>query len=1199
MGIRVAGRWAALCLFSQLLFPQGTTSRILGEITDPTGAIVTGATVRLLNEGTGAVFTSTAAGGAYLFDSVQSGTYTLTVEAAGFKKFTAKGVRVAIGQPTTVNAKLDLGAVTEVVEVSGAAETVQTSTSGNHGQLLEEKTIKDLPIVGTRGRNPLQLLEIQPGVSSGGNTGGLVHIHGARDRSWNFTLDGIDVNESSAGGANFTPLRPNPDMLAEFRVLTGNFTADSGRNSGGQVAMVTKSGTNDLHGTGFWMYRTPRFNANEWQNNLTGVGKRQFVQQIFGGSLGGPIIKNRTFFFANGQGLKALETDIVTRTVYTQTMREGIFRYMNNGRNLPSGVAGASVDASGNPINPAAVRTYNIAAMDPARAGIDRTIAATVAGTPLPNRFDTGDGLNTAGYSFSAGQFERQHDIVAKIDHILNEQNTVYFRFAFGRQDTNCDRVNGGQPLFPDATCLVNTERTPSNLAFNWRTNPTPNVTNEFVMGFNRFGFIFDQPLASLTEYSLTGAPVTVLTDRSFGNNRTVRTAQLVDNFSWIKGKHALKFGANVRLQRQVDDRGSVGGLNANPSVNFSTTINPVDPVAFGIPSDIQTANDRPALLNNINFLLGRVGQRSVGFVSDGSKFAPGRFAFITDYPEFDLYVQDTWKVKKGLTIDLGLRWEAKYAASNPDNRIRRPDTPLVLGGPTTTTASWVSGKLYDSDLNNFGPSVGFAWDPFGTGKTSIRSNFRIAFDRIPTFLFASTIFPNMPGETVGVSDQTYGQAGGRLAGMPAIAPPSTSPGVLAQPVPYSNNSITVVDPNFRSAVTNQWSFSIQREVARNTIVEVSYFGRRGYGLMGAYNTNQAEIYRNGFLQGFTEVKAGGESALLNRVLAADSRINAGETASGMIRRLFPSDLTNNSVGALAANFAGRLQNGRSVTDLSGAGPYFFWPFPQFSTVNTIDSNDFSTYHGLELLLERRFTQNLFFNANYTWAKSLDTRSFDPAFTVVTTGTGQSGSSTPFDINNRKLNYGRSDFDRRHVFKATSSYDLPFGRGQRFGGSVGRMTNYAIGGWRLAGIFTLQTGRPFTVFSGFNTSSNVVSSLGDCSGCTGDMGSPYTDTVQGRVFFFTEAQRAMFTNPAAGSIGNTARNQFTGPRWLNFDASLAKNLQVTERVYIEIRADVTNLTNTVSFGLPTTTVSSTIFGRINDTIASSSRKIQLGAKINF
>ncbi len=1186
-------------LFGFDLFAQGTTSRLQGVVVDSSGSVVAGATVTLNNEGTNTTFqTKTTGAGTYVFESVQSGRYTVVVENAGFKKFTAKNNLVSIGQPTTVNVTLQVGSVTETVEVSGAYEAVQTSTSGNMGNLLEEKIIKDLPIVGTRGRNPLDLVLIQPGITSGSNTGGGIHVHGARDRAWNYTLDGIDTNETSAGGSNFSPIRANPDSLAEFRVITGNFTADSGRNSGAQVAMVTKSGTNDLHGSGFWFYRTPRFNANEWENNLDNLGKRQFVQNIFGGSVGGPIIKNQTFFFANVQALRALETAQVTRTVYTQSMRQGIYRYNRAGRNLPAGVAGGSVDASGNPI--VNIGSHNILQNDPQRIGADRGIAALIAETPLPNRFDFGDGLNTAGFTFVAPQNERQHDVTFKVDHIFDPENTVYLRYSFGRQDTNCDRVNGGSPIFPGTTCLVDTQRTPSNLAFNWRTNPTSTITNEFVVGFNQFEFFFNQPLASLTNPSLT-APVDLIANYSFGNNRRVRTAQFVDNLSWVTGKHSLKFGVNIRLQRQNDDRGTVGGFNANPSVNFSTALNPVDPRTFGLPTDVNQQFDLGTLQTHTNFLLGRVGQRSQGFISQGDRFVAGRFDFVTDYPEYDLYIQDTYKLRRNFSLDLGLRLEMKPAPSNIDNRIRRPDQLMVFGAAPQNTATWVPGQLHADRMNNFGPSVGFAWDPFGTGKTSVRSNYRIAYDRMPTFLLASTIFPNMPGETFGLAEQQYGINGGRLANMPALTPPTANPLTLSTPAPFGAAGVTVVDPNLKIPTTHQWSFSLQREVFRNTVIEASYIGRRGYNLFGAYNANQSDIFSNGFLEGFNEINAGGQSAVINRAFARDSRIQAGETASSMIRRLFPGDLRTGNVAGLASGLATRIQGGRNVTDLSGAGPFFFNAFPQFGSVVTIDSNDFSTYHALELTLERRLSKGFYLNANYTWSKSLDTRSFDPIFTTAASGAAQSASSTPFDIRNRRGNYGISDFNRTHVYKTTWSYELPFGRGAQFLSSTNGLVDRVIGGWRVSGILTMASGRPFTVFSGSNTVSNAVQSTAFCNGCTPDMGRAFTDPTQGLVFYFDQTERGLFKidGGIAGLQGNTPRNFFTGDGQFNLDASLQKDIALREGMKLEIRADATNLSNTPTFGFPTTTANAATFGRIRNTVASSSRKIQLGARFTF
>ena len=234
--------------------------------------------MRIINEGTNAAFATRASDvGAYVFEAVQPGSYTVTIEAAGFKKFTSKGNQLNIGQPMTVNVTLEVGQVSETIEVAASYETVQTSTSGNFGNIFAGDVIRDLPIVGTRGRNPLELVLRQPGVVTGANTGGGTHVHGARDRAWNFTIDGIDSNETSAGGSNFSPIRTNPDSLAEFKVLTGNFTAEYGRNSGGQVAMVTKSGTNEFHGDVFWFYSTPRLNANEWQNNINNIDRKSVV----------------------------------------------------------------------------------------------------------------------------------------------------------------------------------------------------------------------------------------------------------------------------------------------------------------------------------------------------------------------------------------------------------------------------------------------------------------------------------------------------------------------------------------------------------------------------------------------------------------------------------------------------------------------------------------------------------------------------------------------------------------------------------------------------------------------------------------------------------------------------------------------------------------------------------------------------------
>jgi hypothetical protein len=1181
-------------------FAQGTTSRVLGTVLDPSGAVVSGATVKLINEGTKVTFSAVSSGaGAFTFEAVQPGAYELNVEAAGFRRFVSHNNQVTIGQPATLNARLEVGALAEQVVVEATGDLVQTSTSGNLGNLVPQQAVMDLPIVGSRGRNPLNLVFMQPGVVSGANTGGSSHVHGARDRAWNYTLDGIDVNDSSQGGSETTSFRINPDMLSEMRAMTGNNTAEYGRNSGGQVAMMTRSGTNEIHGNGFWFYRTPRLNANEWQNNLDRLGKAQLQQNIFGGGIGGPIRRNKTFFFFEIQALRARSSSATARTVYTETARQGILRYVKGGRNQPAGSAAASIDASGNVLPGLSIGSYNVATSDPQRLGLDPSIAAMVKEMPLPNNFTVGDGLNTAGFNFSAQASERQHDQTVKIDHVINSKNNIYGRLVWGRDDSLCDIVNGGQPVYPGGLCLVNTLRGPRNFAFNWRVTPSANMTNELVVGQNRYDPIFGQP-SSLEKISISSAPVDTPWQYYFGNQRVVSTWQVVDNFAYFRGSHSWKFGFNLRRVREEDQRGSVGGLNAAEGINFSTAVNTVDPATFGIPADINTAFDRPAFQSSINFLLGRVGQMDRGFVNKNDQWTKSTFQFDTRYPEYEFYVQDTWKVKTNLTVDYGLRWELRLTPRTPTDNILVPNQPLVAGGAPNNSVQWVKGGLFKNQYGNLGPSLGFAWDPFKTGKTSVRGNYRIAYDRINMFVVASTILPNLPGAAVGVINTDFGQAGGRLRNLPDLLPPATKPSALTQPAAFSSNSNTAIDPNLKTPRTHQWSFDIQREVARNTVLTVGYVGRRAYHLLGAYNVNQANIFQNGFLAAFNTIKGGGESTLVNSLMRLDSRLNAGESPSAMVRRLYAPQLSLNSVGALASALGTRLQGTQSVTALSAGQPFAFIPYPQFSGgLNVLDSNDFSTYHALELQFERRLQSGVSYHISYTWAKSLDTRSFDPTLTVVGTGNASTAGSTPFDILNRKLNYSYSDFDRRHSLQGNFVIELPFGKGKRFLNNASGAINGILGGWELTGFSRLTSGRPFTVWAGANTVSNVNQSTANCNGCGRGDGTPFLDSGSGLIWYFNQDQRSRFTAPGAGQFGTTGRNFFIGPHYFELNSSLLKRVPINDRFKLEVRADATNLTNSVMFGAPTTDITSSIFGRIRNTVTSGSRKIQLGAKLYF
>jgi hypothetical protein len=1193
-----SGKAGIFLLIGFLAFGQGTTSRVVGTVTDPTGSTVSNAKVTLTNEATGVSYeTTTGTSGNYQFEAIQIGTYRVDVEAAGFRRFVARGNQLTVGSPMTVNVALQLGQLAESVEVTAAADMVQTSTSANIGPTISERMMTEMPIVATRRRDPTSILAVVPGMNNGtSGTGGGGHMNGSRDRAWNFTLDGIDMNEVSAGGGiGNNPIRVNPDSVAEMKIITSNASAEYGRNSGGQVALVTRSGTNEIHGNAFWFYRTPRLNANTWQNNFNNIGKEMFVQNIYGGSLGGPIVKNKTFYFANWQELRAIRNITSTATVLTKEARQGLFRYVAGGRNTPAGAPNASVDFNGNPIVP--VSTYDMVANDPMKLGLDPTIKSLVDQTPLPNRFDLGDGLNTAGFVFRPTETEKQRDLTFKIDHIINPTNAVFGRVYWGFQNTYCDSVNGGLPRVPGAPCLVDTIRKPRNYAFNWRTTPVPSITNEFVAGWSEFFFDFPNPVQDLSKPTIASAYYTIPVAYTYNNTRKLRTLQFIDNLSWFKGKHALKFGLNFRLIRHDDNRGSVGGLNAGLVVTTGTT-NPVDPVAYNIPQSQLNANDLTALRRMVHFNLGIVDQIQQGFVAQGDQFVNGTFQFVSKYNEYDFYFQDSWKVHRNLTVDLGIRLDTRMAPRSDGEPILRPDFVPVAGAAPRNNLTWQPGQLWNDDWNNWGPSIGIVWDPFGRGKTSVRANYRLAYDRVPTFLISSAILPNMPGSTLGVTNATFGAGNGRLRDLPALVP-ARKPSELRTPIPFSLNNNTVVDPSLETPQTNMWSFGIQHEIAKRTVLEVNYLGRRAYNLLGAYNVNQAEIRRNGFLDAFKTVASGGQSPLFDKIFSADSRRRSGETGADLARRLYGDALRLGAVGSLANSIAQRAQSGTNLTDASGLGPTFFYPYPQFSGgLLTIDSNDFSTYHSLQVSINRQLARGAQVQASYVWAKSLDTRSFDPAFSVANGGALQSSSSTPLDINNRRLNYGLSNFDRTHSLLANFVYELPFGRGRRFFSGVSSgILDRIIGGWQLAGLLRATSGLPFSVYSGNLTFNSYVQSFANCTGCSGDLGSRHFEN--GYQWYFSPEERAKFSAPGPGELGNTSRDTFRGPGYFNLDFSLAKNTRLTERFSLELRADVSNLTNTPSFDIPTATYTSTLFGRIGASLVSNPRQIMLGTKLNF
>lgn len=1259
----------AFCVFvvlaATLAVAQGTTSRISGTVTDASGAAVPNATVTAVNEATGVSYaTKTSGSGTYAFDSLQIGMYTVKAEAAGFSQYVSTHNELAIGVASSVDPKLQIGSANETVEVQGGYALVQTESSGNLGGTIDSVSMTELPIVGVRGRNPVGFTQFMPGViqnNAGNAPGGDIVVNGSRDRAWNYVLDGIDDNETSSGGSNTSPSHQNPDMLAEFRVITSNPTAEFGRNSGAQVLMVTKSGTNQFHGNLFEFYQSPFLRANTAAAKAAGLPRGQFVQNIPGGSLGGPIWKDKAFFFVNVELLHALTTSVVTRTVYTQSARNGQLRYVvspngtvkngnsgagltiNKGANaatLPY-TAGPSVDASGNVnlLPGTTLGTYDAVASDPFGVGLDPAMKSYLALAPLPNAFNVGDGLNYAGYTFSAPATDKQVDSTVKIDYVFNRKNSIFGRVSIGHQNTYADSTNSGLQTFPGLPATVNTFRQPRNMAFNYRLSPTVNTTNELVVGFNRFGYAFDNPAyaTSVTEPfnpNLVTAPLSSY----LGNNRYLTTLQFVDNFTWVKGAHIFKAGTNLRYGREIDHRGSIGALNAVPQVAFSATNNPLNTTAYKTPASSSScascisSTDLSNLYSATNDLLGRIGSVTAGYVSqkDLSAFKPAGSLNIMDarWPEYDFYVQDTWHATPGLVIDYGLRVDTRLAPQFKGFPGLVPNQDLRYGNPLTTTLSFVPGKFMDDRWNNFGPTVGFAWDPFKDGKTSIRGNYRIAFDRINSFSFSSSVFQGLPGLTYQVTNTTVGQdtfnsttcvqgCMGVRAKNWAPPTPTATPSALTTPPAYSANSLTVSDPHMQTPTVQMWGLSVQHELFHNTVLTVSYIGNHGTHLYGGYDSNQVEYRSNGFLSAFQQVEANQDSPLMTQIISSDTRRQTNETGTAFIKRNYASFIGPNvhNVAGLANALATRLQNattanpnGVPLVVSSGLAPGFFKPYQQYlGGLYVLQTRDYSNYNGLQVQMEKRFGSGYLITANYTYSRAMDVRSYDPAFTVVATGSTQSAAGTPFDYHTPRLNYAPADLDNTHVLNGYFVADLPFGHGRHFGAHWNRAFDTLVGGWQLSGDGYYQSGRPITFFSGYNTFSGSVQTPASCTGnCNGHIGGIHVENVGGvnQTFYYTPEQRAQFYTPNAGDFSNIGRNHFRQNYVWQMDANLAKSFRTYKEQSLQLRFEVQNVTNVITYDtFGSQSIQSSSFTRLNPAtdgvLNNSPRRAQLAAKYVF
>ncbi len=1247
---------ALLAMMVGSVLAQTGTSRITGTVTDPTGAVLPNAKVTARNEATGVSYTAqTSSAGSYSFDSLPVGNYEIKVEAQGFRTYSSTANVLTVGAPLVVDAAMQVGAATEVVSVQGAYERLAT-TNAALGDVIERKTITELPL---NGRNPLSLITLQPGLvqrtSAGAGSG--THVNGSRDRAFNVTIDGIDANEPSVPNPQSNVYRLNPDNVQEYRVTTHNATPEQGRNSGANVAIATRGGTNEIHGTLFHFFRNTALNANEFFNNAqkfqalaqgnAGLAERfnrpELKLNQFGGEVGGPIIKNKTHYFGSYQNQRVNLTQPIARSfgipiLYTPEARAGIFRYFVGGQNRPAGAAGAVVDANGKPLFPDCsatvttncIRSYNIYGNDPRRIGADPVVKAYLDRYPTPNSYTVGDGLNTAGYAWNVPSRTVGPNYMFRIDHTINDRQSVFGRYIDAATDTlDGDLLNSRPSVFPGYPPLGEVFRSSKNTAIGHRWTVTDKIVNEFTVGLARFRFFFtwgesnpDFPNIPPFNFANISEPVHNIPR----TQRTLNTYQVVDNLSLVKGSHVVRTGINFRFLQHNDLRG-FAGFNIAPSLTFSQADRVPNWVTSAAVPGINSV-DNTTLLNAVNDLLGIPARLTQAFVSDptSDSFLPTGNIFNNGirYKQLNYYLQDEWKLSQKLTVNYGFRWEVNLPATEAFKRVfvpnRRPD---IFDANNLVTWQQAQSWYENTTWKAIAPRFSFAYAK--NDKTVIRAGFGMAYDPISTFQVTS-IAGFVPGLVTRVQPlATAVDANKRVGeGFPQqIAPPTTLPSSFYAPAVARQGtapSLGAFDQNIGLPTSYDWNLNIQRELPLGLVAQVGYVGKRGTHLLRGYNLNQTRL-NSDVVASFNRLKANSDAACTNR--AAGTGCRAGYVAQpvGILLQLSSeaflnsaattTDIRQNAVG----NLANRIDTSFDIWT-RGVPANYFRPNPQFSSLFYLDSGGDSYYHGLQATLRRRFENGFAFGLAYTFSKSIDNMSVDPVGAASGGGLSTTNSRTATDIYDWRIDRAVSDFDRRHVLVVNGLWELPFGKGKSIWGGANGFVNQIIGGWSLNGILFAMTGQPFQVQSGALTAHNGKVSRADLVGAPPEAKLRDVSGILGPVLFTSE-DLAKFTFPAAGSNGLQSRNTFRGPGYVNLDMGLFKNFSITERFKLQFRAEFFNALNHANFESPrdasngSTLITSTLFGRSCCVAAAtpssanviatgeSSRVVQLALKLSF